>query len=468
MAGARLGADCHVGQNCFIARGVRLGDRVKLQNNVSVYEGVVLEDDVFCGPSMVFTNVRRPRAHISRKREYQSTRVGRGATLGANSTVIAGVKLGAYCLVAAGATVTHDVPAHALVMGVPARQVGWVSTSGASLDFEGDRAICPDTGERYQLIDGELRAIGPETEVRPVPFMDLAAQHEPLRGPLQAAFDGLLDTGEFILGSAVEGFERQVAGTLGVSHAVGVSSGTDALYLALHALGIGPGDEVITTPLTFVATAESIVRVGATPRFVDVEPGSLNLDPEQVEAALSPKTKAILPVHLFGSPAALEPLVSLATAKGLHLIEDAAQAFGGKLLGRALGSWGTLGCFSFFPSKPLGCLGDGGLVVTADSALAERVRSLRVHGLRSGEVAEVGGNFRLDALQARVLSVKLPHVERWQSERQAAAHRYLDALSSCEALLLPARSVPDESAWSLFTVRLREPGRRAKLLEGLR
>jgi len=261
-----------------------------------------------------------------------------------------------------------------------------------------------------------------------VPFVDLKTQTERLRSELTAAFERVLASGSYVLGDEVLAFERSAAARVGARHAIGVSSGTDALVAALVALGIGPGDEVITTPLSFIATAESVRRVGAEVRFVDVDRTTLNIDVAQVEDAVNPRTRAVLVVHLYGRPASLERRSEIAQRRGIALVEDAAQAFGSAFGGRPVGTWGRAGCFSFFPTKLLGALGDAGLVVTDDDELAARIRRLRQHG-RDGEgrYTEVGGNFRMDALQAALLSAKLGRVDEWISTRRAHAGAYDEA-----------------------------------------
>jgi dTDP-4-amino-4,6-dideoxygalactose transaminase len=288
-----------------------------------------------------------------------------------------------------------------------------------------------------------------------VPFFDPRPQHASLTGQLQHAFNRFLDEPRFILGEHVAQFERAAAEQLQVAHAIGVSSGTDALLCSLLALGVGPGDEVITTPFTFAATAEAIVRSGAVPRFVDVDPDSLNIDVNAVAAALTPRTRALLPVHLFGSPVDMTALLQLAERHGLPVLEDAAQAWGARYRDQPVGGLGRLGAFSFFPSKPLGGWGDGGLIVTQDAALAERCRQLRSHGKNGrGEFELLGGNFRLDALQAALLAVKLPHVAQWQRERTEIAEQYSRDLADVPGLRLPSPPTQGASAWSVYTLRI--------------
>ena len=432
--GARIGKRCSLGQNVFVGRGVRIGDGVKIQNNVSVYEGVEIDDEVFLGPSCVFTNVNEPRAFLERKSEYRATRVGRGASIGANATIVCGHTVGEYAFVAAGAVVTRDVPPYALVAGVPARRMGWVSRVGRRLRGEGVVA-CPETGERYR-IEGERCAPleGNEVDEAPIPLLDLAAQNAPLLPEIRAAMDRVVASHAFILGPEVEALERELAADLGVRHALGVSSGTDALLLALMALEVGPGDEVVTTPYSFFATAGCVARVGATPVFADVDPRTLNLDVGKARAAITPRTKAILPVHLFGQPCDPAGIAALARESGLPVVEDAAQAIGARTAEGPVGGLGAVGCFSFFPSKNLGAFGDAGLVTTNDDALAEKMRRLRSHGGHPKYFhAMIGGNFRLDALQAAVLRVKRPHLPGWTEARRRNAARY-DALFAEAAL----------------------------------
>jgi dTDP-4-amino-4,6-dideoxygalactose transaminase len=258
-----------------------------------------------------------------------------------------------------------------------------------------------------------------------VPLFDLTAQYAPLRKELLAAIARVCDSQRFIMGPEVEALEAALAARLDVRHAIGVSSGTDALLMALMALGVGPGDEVITTTYSFFSTVGSIVRVGARPVLVDIDPATFNLDPAAVSTAMTPRTKAILPVHLFGQSAELAPVLNAAARAGVAVIEDAAQAIGATYHERALGGWGAIGCFSFFPSKNLGAFGDAGLVTTNDEALAHRLRLLRNHGMQPKYFHKLaGGNFRLDALQAAVLRVKLPHLGDWSAARERNAARY--------------------------------------------
>ncbi|HIQ06556.1 MAG TPA: DegT/DnrJ/EryC1/StrS family aminotransferase, partial [Anaerolineae bacterium] len=252
---------------------------------------------------------------------------------------------------------------------------------------------------------------------------------------IDAAIQRVLDHTGFIMGKEVADFEKAFANYCQTEYAVGVASGTAALHLALLACGVGPGDEVITTPFTFFATGEAISQTGAKPVFVDIDPVTYNIDPSRIEAAITPRTKAIIPVHLYGQPADMDPILEIAQEHGVKVIEDAAQAHGAEYHGRRAGSIGDLACFSFYPSKNLGCYGDGGAVVGSDVALIEQVRLLRDHGRTSKyEHAELGWGYRLDAMQAAILGAKLPHLDAWNDARRAAAYRYNELLAGMDVV----------------------------------
>jgi dTDP-4-amino-4,6-dideoxygalactose transaminase len=258
-----------------------------------------------------------------------------------------------------------------------------------------------------------------------VPFLDLKAQYAVIKEEIRAAIDEVCDSQAFILGPKVEHLENQIAAYCGAKYGVGVSSGTDALLVALMALEIKPGDEIITTPLTFFSTAGVIARLNAKPVFVDIDPVTFNLDPSRLRDSITAKTKAIIPVHLFGQCSDMDPILELAEDNGLFVIEDAAQSIGAEYKGRRAGSIGHLGCLSFFPSKNLGGFGDGGMVVTNDPRLHEKVKILRIHGSKTKYFHSViGGNFRLDAIQAAILSVKLNYLEGWSESRRINAQYY--------------------------------------------
>lgn len=268
-----------------------------------------------------------------------------------------------------------------------------------------------------------------------VPLLDLKAQHASIRDDIATAMARVVESQHFILGPEVEAVEREIGAYSKATDAIGVSSGTDAILLALMSLDIGPGDEVVTTPYTFIATCSSIARLGARAVFVDIDPRSYNIDVAAVESAIGPRTKAIMPVHLFGQMADVAALVEIGARRGIPVVEDAAQAIGAELNGRRAGAVGTVGTFSFFPSKNLGGFGDGGMVVTNDAALGARLRLLRNQGQKPKYYSvAVGGNFRLDALQAAIVRAKLPHLDGWTAQRQrnASTYRRLFASPACE------------------------------------
>ena len=324
-------------------------------------------------------------------------------------------------------------------------------------------------------------------------MLDLVAEHAPYRGELLAAFERVLGSGRFVLGPEVEAFEREIAAWIGVPHAIGVSNGSDALLLALQAVGVGPGDEVICPTFTFFATAGAVARLGGEPVFVDSAECCYNLRADQVAAKIGPKTKAIIVVHLFGQCADMDPILTAAQKHGIPVIEDAAQALGAKDKGRQAGTMGTLGTFSFFPTKNLGALGEGGLITTKDASLAEKIRKLRVHGAKQKYFHEmIGGNFRLHELQAAFLRVKLRYLDSALGKRRQNAEKLLKALQEkwsaimplgscvCQGqrqgvdfkpgtILLPfsCHSGEGEHTWNQFVIRMAGKGQRDSLQEKL-
>jgi dTDP-4-amino-4,6-dideoxygalactose transaminase len=286
-----------------------------------------------------------------------------------------------------------------------------------------------------------------------IPMVDLNIQYLQLQNEIDSGIHDVLDTCQFILGPNVTAFEEEAARYLGVPHAVAVASGTDALHLALAAAGIGPGDEVITTPFTFIATAEAIRYVGATPVFVDIDPQTFNIDPNMIEAAISPATRAVLPVHLFGQPADMAAISDICDRNSLLLVEDCAQSFGAKTLdGRMSGAIGSFGCFSFFPSKNLGCYGDGGMVAVGSKEMADSVRVLRNHGSRQRYHHHViGFNSRLDEIQAVILRAKLKHIDEYNNNRRSVAKLYNELLSGLD-LVVPYEDGKGVHVYHQYTI----------------
>ncbi len=286
-----------------------------------------------------------------------------------------------------------------------------------------------------------------------IPYLDLPAQLRKLRKELDAAIARTMDQCSFCLGPDVAGFENDFARFVGVPYCIGFNSGTSALHVAMRLLNIGPGDEVITTPLTFIATSWAIFYVGARPVYVDIDDATFNLDPRLVEKAITPRTKAILPVHLYGHPFDVDALLEICRKHQLPLVEDAAQAHGAKYQGRNVGTFGVMACFSFYPGKNLGAFGEGGALVTHDARFAARARSLREHGSTQRYYHdEIGYNYRMEGIQGAVLGVKLKHLAEWTAARRRVAHRYHELLADTP-LQLPRESPGAESAWHLYVVR---------------
>lgn len=294
----------------------------------------------------------------------------------------------------------------------------------------------------------------------PIPFLDLHALHAPLKAQFLAAFADVIDTNAFAGGKFVTAFEADFANFCESEHAIGVSNGTDALWLALLALGIKPGDEVITVAATFMATAEAITYCGATPVLVEVDETTYTMDPTKIEAAITPKTKAIIPVHLYGQMADMDPIMAVAKRHGLPVIEDAAQAHGARYRGRVAGSIGDLGCFSFYPGKNLGALGEAGAVTTQDASLAERVRMFRDHGQsRKYHHTVVGWNGRMDGMQGAALSIKLPHLSRENAARREFAAIYDRELAEHPGIVIPTVAPERESVFHLYVVLVEQRDR---------
>lgn len=286
-----------------------------------------------------------------------------------------------------------------------------------------------------------------------VPYFDLNAQTKSIRPELDRAIAEQLDRGSFCLGPAVESFERDFAAYVGTKHALGYNSGTSALHVAMRLLDLKEGDEVITTPFTFVATSWAIAYCNAKPVYADIDPATMNLDPAKIEAAITPRTKAIMPVHLYGHPLDLDPILKLCAKHNLPLIEDVAQAHGAKYRGRNVGTFGRAACFSFYPGKNLGACGEGGALVTNEDALARRARALREHGSYERYYhEEIGYNYRMEGIQGAALGVKLHHLPAWTARRREIAHRY-HALLAKTPLVLPKEADYAESVYHLYVVR---------------
>jgi dTDP-4-amino-4,6-dideoxygalactose transaminase len=290
----------------------------------------------------------------------------------------------------------------------------------------------------------------------PVPMLDLAAQYQSIREELRAALDSVLARGQFILGPNVKALEEEIAACCGVPHAVGVASGTDALILALRAAGVGPGDEVIVPAFSYIATADAVSLLGATPVFTDIRADTFNMDASKLESRITPRTRAVMPVHVFGQPAEMDGILRTARDASLAVIEDNAQSIGASYKGQRTGTMGAYGCLSFFPTKNLGACGDGGMILTSSADGAARLRSLRVHGTRAHKYLseEQGWNSRLDELQAAILRVKLRHLDQWTSARQAHAARYDQLLGGKPGVVTPRVAPGSTHVYHQYTIRV--------------
>jgi dTDP-4-amino-4,6-dideoxygalactose transaminase/acetyltransferase-like isoleucine patch superfamily enzyme len=411
--GAQVREGCLIGKNVIVGHAAtvendcEIGDGTRIQTSAYVTALSKLGKNVFIAPMVCTTNDNFMGRTEERFRYRKGVTVEDGGRIGGNAVVLPGVTIGNEAVVGAGSVVTRDVAPRKIVLGTPSRVVK---------DVPPEQLI-------HSVESGRQR--GEESSAMQVPSFDLTRQNSKLRDELMAAIGHVVDSGQFILGDNIERLEEAIAEICGVKHAIAVANGSDALYLALMAADVGPGDEVITTPFTFFATAGSIVRVGAKPVFCDIDPETFNIDPTQIEGKVTARTKAILPVHLYGQSADMDPINEIASRHGLTVIEDAAQAIGAKYKGRPAGSLGDMACISFFPTKNLGAFGDAGMVVTKNDALAERLRKLRVHGSKKKYYHELLGiNSRLDALQAAILNVKVKYLGGWIEARRLLAEGY--------------------------------------------
>jgi dTDP-4-amino-4,6-dideoxygalactose transaminase/acetyltransferase-like isoleucine patch superfamily enzyme len=429
--------ECEIGDNSRIGTFVEVQKRAKIGRNVKVSshtficEGVTIEDDVFIGHNVSFINDRYPRATANGRLQTADdwhcipTLVKRGASIGTSATILCGVTIGENAIVGAGSVVTEDVPANTIVAGVPARV--------------------------RRSVNGSAAPTAPAATT--VPFVDLKTQYAELRPEIQAALNRVLDSGGYILGEEVAAFEREFAAFSGAEFGIALNSGTSALHLALLAAGIGPGDEVITVPFTFVASVAAILYAGARPVLVDVDPRSLTMDPARLERAIGPRTRAIMPVHLYGQPADMDAIMAVARRHRLTVIEDAAQAHGAEYRGRRAGSIGDLGCFSFYPGKNLGAYGEGGLVVTSNAEYAKTIGMLRDWGQeRKYQHVLRGFNYRMEGFQGAILRVKLKRLEAWTEARRAHAARYNELLAGA-GVTTPVAAPDTRHVYHVYAVR---------------
>ncbi len=471
LTGSCIGDNCIIGQNVSIGPDVTIGERCKIQNNVSIYKGVKLEDEVFCGPSCVFTNVYNPRAFIERKHEFLETLVKKGATIGANATIVCGVTIGEYAMIGAGATVKSDVPDYAVFTGVPARLTGWACKCGVTLKFNENYSTCSYCGSKYGLDKCGLTIINNDNGMKQIPMIDLNLEYKYMKKDIDSAIKKCLEHQHWILGNEVKELEEKVSGYIGVKHCIGVSSGTDALVLSLRALAIkikgkdywDRNDLIITTPFTFTATGDAILRAGATPVFMDIDISTYNINHIKIQEYLttsSDRVVGLLPVHIYGQACNMDEIIKIAKVHNLFVLEDAAQAFGGMWNSRKLGSIGDAGAFSFFPSKNLGTFGDGGMVATNDDRIAELVRMLLRHGGKDKyNVDYIGYNARLDTIHASILLAKFNYIDKLNEYRRIIAGQYNNALKDINSISLPLSHPSAHHVYNQYTIRTTNGGR---------
>jgi dTDP-4-amino-4,6-dideoxygalactose transaminase/acetyltransferase-like isoleucine patch superfamily enzyme len=432
LYGCEVGDNSRIGAFVEVQKNAKIGRNVKVSSHTFVCEGVTIEDDVFVGHNVSFINDKYPRATSDGRPQTEEdwqcipTLVKKGASIGTSSTILCGVTIGEKAVVGAGSVVTRDVPANTVVAGVPARFIR--HTDGSS--------------------------VSDDDSSKPVPFLDLKAQYQTIKSEIQPAVNRVLDNCSYILGAEVAAFEKDFAAYHNAACGIAVNSGTSALHLALLSAGIGPGDEVITVPFTFVATVAAIVYTGARPVFVDVDPRTLTMEVKRIEASITPRTKCILPVHLHGQSADMDPIMDIARRHGLTVIEDACQAHGAEYKGRRVGSIGDLGCFSFYPGKNLGAYGEGGIVTTSEITHDKTIRMMRDWGAESKYNHVLKGyNYRMEGIQGAILGVKLRHLEKWTEARRGHSARYNELLADA-GIKLPEEVSSNRHVYHIYAIRV--------------
>jgi len=457
LYGCEIGKETKIGAFVEIQKNASVGSRCKISSHSFICEGVCIEDNVFIGHGVMFINDSYPRAtaqdgslQTEADWKVERTVIRKGASIGSGVTILPNISVGENAIVGAGSVVTKDVPSNAIVAGNPARVLRFI----------------------------ELRAHHSDSD--PVPFLDLVTPHLELESELVGVFRRGLQTAGFVGGSMVEEFEKAFAGFCDAGHCVAVNSGTDALRFALMAAGVQPGDVVLTVPNTFIATTEAISQAGATPEFVDINEHTSNMSVERLQHCLETscgrdshgrlislrsgrRVSAVVPVHLYGQMADMDPILRLANQYGLIVVEDACQAHGAEYFSRDLNRWmkaGSMGraaAFSFYPGKNLGACGEGGAVTTNDGELAGTVKMLRDHGQSKKYYHDIEGyNGRLDAIQAGLLHVKLPHLARWNAQRRDRAADYKRLLADNEAINIPYEPSWSRSVYHLYVIRSRD------------
>lgn len=442
-----IGNNVSIGTHSVIEHHVKIENNVRIHSQAFIPEKSILEEGCWIGPHVVLTNARHPLCPKV-KECLRGALIRRGAKIGANVTILPGVIIGENALVGAGSVVTKDIPAESVVKGNPAKVFKSISN-----------LTCP-----YHLTKRPYpKTVESSTEV---PFLDLKVQYRSIKLEIDEAIQKILDDSAFIGGKAVENFENNFREFCGSKNCVGVGNGTDALFLAMKAFNIGSGDEVITAVNTFVATSEAISMTGARPVFVDVDAQSYNIDVSRIEEKITERTKAIIPVHLFGQSADMDPILELAKKYNLKVIEDSAQAHDAEYKNRRTGSLGDTACFSFYPGKNLGAYGDAGAVVTKNEELALKVRMLANHGRVQKFNHEFEGfNSRLDGLQAAILNVKLKYLGDWTEARRRNANLYTEFLRTDPRIIIPKEEKFAKHVYHLYVIRIQERDEVRKFLK---
>lgn len=434
---AVLGNECSVGANVIIEHNCKLGDRVRLQGQAGMSEHTVIEEDAWIGPRTLMANVYHPTCNRA-KECLNGPIIRKGAIIGGNAAIVPDIEVGERAFIGLGCIITKSVPNDAVMATAPAKEVGDIK-----------KMPC-----RYEMIKEDSPFVQEPIKQVNIPMVDIAAQHQNMKQDIRLAIDRVILNTRFINGKEVDDFEANFAEFCQVPHVIGVSSGSDALMLALKALGVGEGDEVITTTHTFIATVEAILNVNAKPVFVDIEEDTFLMDLDQVEQKITDKTKAIIPVHIHGQPVPMDRIASLAKKHGLLVVEDAAQAQGASFDGHPVGQLSDAACFSFFPCKNLGAYGDAGAVITRRQEIADSIRKLRDHGrINKYESDIIGYNARLDTIHAAILKVKLKRLGGWNDARKALAKIYRQGL---EGLPVTCQRVDDraDSVYHHFVISL--------------
>ena len=439
LYGCEIGDNTKMGTFVEIQKNAKIGANCKIQSHSFICEGVVIEDNVFIGHGVKFINDKYPKSTsggtLQNERDWEVIPiiVKKGASIGTNATILCGVTIGENALIGAGSVVTKDVPDNTTVVGNPAKELTRKLESN--------------------LIKNEKK----------VPFLDLKAQYKTLTKEIKPELDWVLENTAFILGDKVESFENNFALYCNKNHAIAVNSGTSALHLALLAKGISPGDEVITVPNTFIATTEAISYIGAKPILVEINKDTYTIDVSKIEGKITEKTKAILPVHLYGQPAEMDEIIKIAEKYNLIIIEDCCQAHGAKYKGKKVPISDT-GCFSFYPGKNLGAYGEAGAVVTNNEDLAKKIKILRNHGQEQRYQHKIiGYNYRMAGFQGAVLNTKLKYLDEWIKKRREKAQLYNKLLQGI--VEIPKEKEYMESVYHLYIVRVKQ---REKLMQYLK